>query len=301
MFYLPPEAFDVETSCKVCGEVHSHKMAVPERSSPTNSDEYLEIEADIAEELSNAIEAKKEECDLAMEEAVAIGTELAIYDAIAQCEAEMDGVFGIAEAAVATAIATAVASGESLVSANILRGVPSRSQVIDGMIASTRYYTNEFFNTQVVPSLITEVRKVLDGTGTFAKPDFRSVQKVLDARLKSVPYWRVVANASASRSFHYGFLKAAQFQGFTSYRFEAVIDQRTSEICNHLDGTIWHLADAINLVERTAKAENAEEVKELMPWVKFDDIKELDQNALRDLGVMVPPLHGNCRSTIIPE
>lgn len=296
MFYLPPEAF-VETGCNEC----AHKMAVPERSSPTESDIYLGIEADIAELLSDAIEERKEECELAMEEAVAIGTELAIHDAIAQCEVEMDGVFGLVETGVAALIATAVASGEALISESILRGVPSRQAVIDGMVASTKYYTNEFFNTQVVPALISEVRKVLDGVQPFVKPDWRSIQKVLDARLKSVPYWRVVANASASRSFHYGYLKAAQFQGFTSYRFVAVIDERTSEICNSLDGMVWFLADAVNLVERTSKAENAEEVKELMPWVKFDDIKGLDNIALRDLGVMVPPLHGNCRSTILPE
>jgi hypothetical protein len=292
MFYLPPEAFEPGfNSCKATAE---------ERESDIASAAYLAIEADIATAISEAVAERATECEASMDEAVGIGSEFAIHESLAECEHSFDDLFSVVEATVGASIVAAVAAGEGLISENILRGVPSRAQVIRGMIQSTKYYTNEFFNTQVVPAMVKEIDKVLLGTSTFGKPNFRSVQTIMEKRLRTVPYWRVVANAAASRSFHYGYLKAAQFQGMTAFRFEAVIDDVTSQICSNLDGTVWNIADAVNLVERTAKAEDPEEVKALQPWLTWNDIKDLDPTALRDLGVMVPPLHGNCRSTIVP-
>ena len=58
------------------------------------------------------------------------------------------------------------------------------------------------------------------------------------------------------------------------------------------------IADAVALVERTAMVEDATEVKELQPWLKYNDIKELGTDELVNRGVMVPPFHGNCRTTL---
>ncbi len=202
------------------------------------------------------------------------------------------------EVAVTAAIVSALATGERKISAGILQGVPSRKAVLDGMVRASKFHTNEFFNTQVMPSLQSQVIAMLEGTPAMGSPDLGIIRAVLDRRLKSVPYWRVVANAATSRSYHYGFLKAAQAQGFRAYRYTAVIDERTSEICTFLDGREWFIADALNIVERVAATDDPEVVKNLAPWPKFADVKDLDGEGLRSLGVIVPPVHGNCRSTI---
>ncbi|AHC30436.1 phage head morphogenesis protein [Rhizobium phage vB_RleS_L338C] len=123
---------------------------------------------------------------------------------------------------------------------------------------------------------------------------------MLHTRLKTVPYWRVVANAAASRAYHYGVLKSGQSAGRRYYEFSAILDAKTSETCWALNGMQWPVADAIALMERIAAAE-PEEVKTLAPWINYKTLEPMLSNpfAMQSLGVIIPPVHGNCRSTII--
>lgn len=264
---------------------------------------FLEDELAIAVALAAAARAKAEEIDAIFDEVLEDPVDFSegkFQEAAEEAQLAWRDTFDASEVAVAAAIAGAISRGEAKISRGIIADAPSRRAVFEGMVRSSKFRTNEFFNTQVMPALQRQVNAVLDGTAATGQPDLTAIRAVLDRRLKTVPYWRVVANAAASRSYHYGYLKAAQFQGFRAYRFVAVIDERTSEICNHMDGREWPIADVVNLMERTAMSDDIEEVKRLLPWAKFDDIKELNNDALRDIGVMVPPLHGNCRSTIVP-
>jgi len=189
------------------------------------------------------------------------------------------------------------AAGEAQISSGITAGSPQVQRVLENMVAMTDFRSNDFFNTQVIPSLQRSVSNMFE-TGNFTPEALRSVRGQLDRRLKSVPYWRVVANANATRSFHYGMLRAARAQGRRGYRFVAIIDERTSDICRQMDGKEWLIADVLNKFEQVAASDDPDEVKRVFPWVSADDVMNLEDDALRDLGVMVPPLHGNCRSTL---
>ncbi len=203
-------------------------------------------------------------------------------------------------ATVATLLRRSLTAGEATVAPGILQGVPSVERVLQQMQSTVTWNTNQFFNQQVMPAINRSVTNMFANTAALEQPNLDTIRRVLDRRLKSVPYWRVVANANASRAFHYGMLKAAQFQGFTGYKFVAILDERTSDICRELDGRSWHLADAVNLMDSLAGSDDPDAAKTIMPWVKVEDVRGLSNDALRDKGVMVPPLHGNCRSTIVP-
>lgn len=180
---------------------------------------------------------------------------------------------------------------------NLIQELTIRQNVLDGMVNSTKYYTNNYFNRFVVPSLQDAVDKYIF-TGNADNEAFKIIRQGLHDRLKSVPYWRTVANAAASRSYHYGMLKAGSQSGMRGYVLDATIDVKTSKTCKELDGKEFWIADATQLIERVAQTEDIEEVKELMPWMKYDDIKNLSNDDLVDRGVMVPPFHGNCRTTL---
>lgn len=174
----------------------------------------------------------------------------------------------------------------------------ARSSMVDGMMKASKYYSNAFFNAQVMPALI---RAIELGAGTEGENlIWSTIRDVLHTRLKTVPYWRVVANAAASRAYHYGVLKSGQSAGKRFYEFSAILDAKTSETCWALDGRQWPVADAVALMERIANAE-PEEVKVLAPWLRYKDIQPLLSNpyAMQALGVIIPPVHGNCRSSII--
>lgn len=183
-----------------------------------------------------------------------------------------------------------------LAKGTVLENVPSIQTVYTGMVASTKYYTNNHFNTVIMPELQKRIDELFSTTTT--QPDPTDLIEYLGKRLKSVPYWRVVANAAASRAYHYGAMKAGELLGVRSYTIQAVLDERTSDICNYMDGKEFWLSDAVRLLEKAAVA-SIDDMKVLTPWLRYKDINGLNSAQLRDLGFMIPPFHGNCRSTIV--
>ena len=105
-----------------------------------------------------------------------------------------------------------------------------------------------------------------------------------------------VAQRNAMGS-HYGLVKGGQYAGFTTVRYVAVLDDRTSEICKSLDGKEWSIYQAAEIIEAVATSP-PEEVKEISPWLRAEEYEGLTDTELADMGVIVPPRHANCRSTL---
>jgi hypothetical protein len=187
-------------------------------------------------------------------------------------------------------------NGASLIAGRgtILEATQSVAHFHEGLVAAAKYSTNNFFNTQVIPAVEREVEKLFNN----AQPNLSPILNVLDNRLRSVPYWNVVANAAASRAYHYGYAKAAEALGYTYYEFVAVMDKRTSEICRHMNGKKFTVSAAVDIMQRSADAESPEDLKQIQPWITVDQAKSMDTEALKNNGVLIPPLHGSCRSTI---
>jgi hypothetical protein len=170
-----------------------------------------------------------------------------------------------------------------------------RMRMVNGMLGSTKYYTNEYFNTQVMPAVIDAVDAATVNQGRNAAID--AIRQVLDRRLHSVPYWNIVANAAVSRSYHYGLIHSGVRAGYRFVQFSAVRDDKTSQICLDMDGKQWSAMDLLNLVDRMAQAGVAE-LKRMAPWVKPAEIAGKTETELLDMGVCIPPLHGHCRSQL---
>ncbi len=196
------------------------------------------------------------------------------------------------------AILLAMAVGVLFVNDAVFVDEAFRTPMIEAMVRAGKYYTNEYFNTQVIPSLYDAVTKVTIGDQTGAKLAFSTVRQTLDKRLASVPYWNVVANAASSRAYHTGVLRAGQLIGKTTFTFVAVRDERTSEICRLMHGKVFTVDQGLDLMQRVAAAEDPEEVKAITPWLRINDVRDLSASELAQAGIMIPPLHGNCRSTI---
>jgi len=196
-----------------------------------------------------------------------------------------------------------VLSATALIGAHELGFAPAlddidRLRIVNGMSASAKYYTNRYFNTHVMTALIDAVHvAVLDGTSNDGA-QIRAIHALLDRRLRSVPYWNIVANAAASRAYHYGYIKTGLASGLRTIRFSAVIDSRTSEICQAMNGTTWRTADLSAFADQIATA-TTDDIKDVAPWVKASDIQGLTPAQLLTMGVAIPPLHGRCRSQLI--
>ncbi|MDY0003817.1 MAG: hypothetical protein RBU30_21145, partial [Polyangia bacterium] len=147
------------------------------------------------------------------------------------------------------------------------------------------------------------------------------------------PYWEVVAGSFIGQGRSFAQLSAFAEAGLERYRFEAVLDEHTTETCRFLHGQVFTVSTGLQRFEEV-EAE-PDRMKDILPWVRESFDREtgrkslyVDQAGLRtviaevtrsavgtrddrgefsrglsdrdlaDLGVSFPPLHGLCRSSV---
>ncbi len=148
-------------------------------------------------------------------------------------------------------------------------------------------------------------------------------------------YWETVAGAFVANGRSFAQLSAYAEAGIDRYIIEAVLDERTTEICRFLDGKTFSVENGLGTFERVEA--NPDAAKELTPWVRdgvdaqgrrimFVDrggstrrvaivdrpgIGTRDERGsysaglstarLQEIGVSFPPYHGLCRSTTVAD
>lgn len=85
-------------------------------------------------------------------------------------------------------------------------------------------------------------------------------------------------------------------------------DDRTSLICQHLDGKEFEVRAAIDLMTRLSGVYEPDEVKALQPWPSYEELLKVspeagkgtaaDMAALEAAGIILPPFHFRCRTTV---
>jgi SPP1 gp7 family putative phage head morphogenesis protein len=150
-------------------------------------------------------------------------------------------------------------------------------------------------------------------------------------------YWEVVAGAFVANGRSLAQISAYAEAGIQRYLIEAVLDERTTEICRYLHGKEFEVGDALRRFERIEQMQSPEEIKNEAPWVREaldpdtgEKFLYVDRNGSRtriadvarsavgtsddpgefrrgrnsaelmDVGVGFPPYHGLCRSTTVP-
>lgn len=150
-------------------------------------------------------------------------------------------------------------------------------------------------------------------------------------------YWDTVASSFVNRARTFGELSVFEDAGIERYVFEAVLDERTTDICRYMHGKSWTVASGLKQFKAVDGLKDPDAIKDSQPWAftaKDDDgnpvlaykkngqrrhIAEIVssgfgkkdstgsyKNAVTDRtlqsnGISMPPLHGLCRSTIVPD
>ena len=164
-------------------------------------------------------------------------------------------------------------------------------------------------------------------------------QTAQSALVESSPfYWDVVAGAFISNGRSFAQMSSYAEAGIERYIIEAVLDERTTEICRFLHGKTFSVKSALERFDRIEAMENPEDIKQVQPWVREaiepetgrkvlyvdrgddrvpiaqvtrsafgskDDRGEfrgsLSERDLNDLGIGFPPYHGLCRTTTVAD
>lgn len=176
---------------------------------------------------------------------------------------------------------------------------------------------------------------IAEGTGS-AEIASRLHQQLGDRMMRSESYWSVVAMSFANQARTFSQLNAYADAGIQKYSFEAILDEVTTDQCRFYHGKVFSVGAGIAAAQRLMQAQTPEEVKQAAPWIRQgrdddgnrilyvqrgeerevvaqvdrsgmgarDDVgeysKAMDTKQLEGL-IPWPPLHGHCRSTIVPE
>jgi SPP1 gp7 family putative phage head morphogenesis protein len=149
-------------------------------------------------------------------------------------------------------------------------------------------------------------------------------------------YWSTVSMQYVNTARTYSQLIGFEEAGIEEYAFEAVIDEATTDICRFYHGKTFSVSAARAHMDSELELEEPEAIKDLSPWMReardeagnriivyrqggrtnqvarvtrsgfgrSDDVGDFDgamsDAALAKAGLLRPPLHANCRTTIIP-
>jgi SPP1 gp7 family putative phage head morphogenesis protein len=171
-----------------------------------------------------------------------------------------------------------------------------------------------------------------EGLGT--KKISAKLKEKLEAAGRTESYWDLIASTFANRARVYSNLSSYSEAMIDWFRFDAVLDEATSDICRFMHGRRFQVTRALDRYSRAERVgpETAQ------PWLRqgenddgdrmlyYEDARgnrrqvatieesgvgskdntgsfggALSDAALARAGITAPPLHGNCRSTIVPE
>lgn len=84
------------------------------------------------------------------------------------------------------------------------------------------------------------------------------------------------------------------------YEIRAVIDDRTSDICIRLNGTVFPTERAVEYRDNILSLNNPDDIKEASPWLNPDEVAALPaDDADLPAGLSLPPYHFRCRTIIV--
>jgi SPP1 gp7 family putative phage head morphogenesis protein len=121
-------------------------------------------------------------------------------------------------------------------------------------------------------------------------------------------YSRIVSSSATQRSRVYSSISSFSDSGIKRYQFSAVMDRRTTEVCQEMNGRIFTVASGMDQLNAIAAAETPEEFREVSQWqYSADSIRTIagsgsdasQSKRLSSAGIQFPPLHGFCRSTVL--
>jgi hypothetical protein len=105
-------------------------------------------------------------------------------------------------------------------------------------------------------------------------------------------YWRVVSSAAVVRGRSMGQISGMRGAGTTSMEFIAMMDERTSPLCQDMNGRVFTIEQATSFVDNVTDTDSPDAMKEAWPWARPSDVIGKSNDDLAAMGVIAPPLHG---------
>lgn len=166
------------------------------------------------------------------------------------------------------------------------------------------YWVENHYSEQVASDIVKIANEIGLKQGLGRKEAAKALRAAFSDRFaQSLSYWQGLSATVLTRSSVMGTTQALIEAEAKTYEFLAVNDERTSEICRHLNGKVFKVEVAKNIRDRLLNSKSPEDAKEVAPWPTGKHLQEAlgtsSANDLAAMGIAVPPLHFHCRSELI--
>lgn len=150
-----------------------------------------------------------------------------------------------------------------------------------------------------------ELTATLGGNTAGALP-----ASVATGKASTAAYYEMLNATNVTYARNFGQINLMREVGIQSLIFNAIIDRTTSVVCNQMNGRIFTIEQAVTHQQKVLDAANVEALKEFAPFTRnlsdfgLKEGQKLNSAktsaSLAAAGVIIPPLHGRCRSELQP-
>lgn len=126
----------------------------------------------------------------------------------------------------------------------------------------------------------------------------RSIGERYKEFVKAEGYWSSISEFNSETSKVFAQVQTLHEMNVTTYTIEAIIDEKTCDVCMHLHGTTWSVEEALIKVYDMLIAE-ADEAYEMSPFPPRSTPKDFENP--NDSPYSLPPYHPRCRCNIRSE
>jgi hypothetical protein len=181
------------------------------------------------------------------------------------------------------------------------------------------FWIGEFWSERLSSIVAETVKEEMLRQGRSIEDTAEAVRRKVQARLSFVQvpkgfngtikqyFEMVAANVVTVGRTHARIRRLKQVRAHR-YRFQTADDEKVCGICNHMDGKIFLVEDAVRQMERELAAKTPEALAKAHPWptirtllaisLRPGDVGPADSKRLVEAGIVSPPLHPVCRCTI---
>ena len=139
-----------------------------------------------------------------------------------------------------------------------------------------------------------ELTKTLGGNISAALP-----ASVAQGQASTTAYFEMLNATNVTYARNFAHINLMNEGGIIRLVFDSILDRTTSQVCTQMNGKEFTIEQALIHQEKVLSAENVEALKVIAPFTRTIDTKASSAD-LAAAGVIVPPLHGKCRSELNP-
>jgi len=167
------------------------------------------------------------------------------------------------------------------------------------------FWVENFYGEQVKEKFNRTLKGYFEDGLTIEEAAAKLEVQFFDATDKGISYFEGLAEHTTSRVREIGKVNGYEKAGVEYLQVRAIIDDRTSEVCRRMNGTIIPVTAAMKQRDRLLGASSPEKVKTIAPWYDADALPDVAddvgiQYGKLPRGMQFPPYHwGGCRTITI--